>query len=348
MLLKDVLSRQRKSPGGEQNTSITSLLPSLTESIRQLLEKGEFARAEPLARECLASHEKLMPDDWRTFDIKSTLGGSLLGQKQYAAAEPLLLTGYQAMKQRETHIPLSGKPRLKEGVQRLVKLYEATGRRRSGRQVETETDRVRPGRSQKQDHGPATVVPGLLISDSKSQAVAVFRLNFLCPFLTRASHYWVKTVPPNRQRGEGQDENTLNNLMKTALNIGFLFLALAGSVAQSNAQGTAFTYQGRLNQHGVPLRAFSICDSRLTTRPRRRLQQARPSLLRLSLSPMGCSRSHWTSGRVCLRDRNAGWKLNPHERRRQVSSHWRRANCNAGSLRDSRGHGVERRQRRSG
>jgi len=33
------------------------------------------------------------------------LGGSLLGQKKYAEAEPLLLSGYEGMKQREVKIP---------------------------------------------------------------------------------------------------------------------------------------------------------------------------------------------------------------------------------------------------
>jgi hypothetical protein len=56
------------------------------------------------------------------------LGGSLLGQKKYAEAEPLLLSGYQGMKQREDKIPAEGKPRLKEAQRRLVQLYEATGR----------------------------------------------------------------------------------------------------------------------------------------------------------------------------------------------------------------------------
>ena len=88
----------------------------------------EFARAEPLARECLLSREKFMPEDWQTFDSRSVLGGCLLGQKQYAAAEPLLVSGYEGMKQREAKMPLPGKTRLKEALDRLVKLYEETGR----------------------------------------------------------------------------------------------------------------------------------------------------------------------------------------------------------------------------
>ena len=55
------------------------------------------------------------------------LGGSLLGQKKYAEAEPLLLSGYEGMKQREDKIPATGKSRVKETLQRLVQLYESTG-----------------------------------------------------------------------------------------------------------------------------------------------------------------------------------------------------------------------------
>jgi len=43
-----------------------------------------------------------------------------------AEAEPLLLAGYEGMKQRENKIPTIGKPRLKETLQRRVQLYEAT------------------------------------------------------------------------------------------------------------------------------------------------------------------------------------------------------------------------------
>jgi hypothetical protein len=58
---------------------------------------------------------------------KSLLGGSLLGQNKYAEAEPLLLAGYEGMMQREETIPVIGKVRLTEAIERLVQLYEAWG-----------------------------------------------------------------------------------------------------------------------------------------------------------------------------------------------------------------------------
>jgi tetratricopeptide (TPR) repeat protein len=91
-----------------------------------LLEQKKFTDAEPLIRECLSIREKKHPDDWRTFNTKSLLGGSLLGQKKYAEAEPLLLVGYEGMKQHEADIPAQGKIRLTEAIQRLVDLYDAT------------------------------------------------------------------------------------------------------------------------------------------------------------------------------------------------------------------------------
>jgi WD40 repeat protein len=101
---------------------------SLAELTSARLREGKFAEAEGLARECLALREREIPDDWRTFNARSMLGGSLLGQKKYAEAEPFLLSGYEGMKQREIMIPREGKPRLKEALQRLVHLYEATDR----------------------------------------------------------------------------------------------------------------------------------------------------------------------------------------------------------------------------
>ncbi|MBE0544939.1 MAG: tetratricopeptide repeat protein [Verrucomicrobia bacterium] len=99
----------------------------LSAMTKALLDELKPAEAEPLARECVALREKLIPDDWRTFNARSMLGGSLLGQKKYAEAEPWLISGYEGMKQREDKISAAVKARIQESLQRLVQLYEATG-----------------------------------------------------------------------------------------------------------------------------------------------------------------------------------------------------------------------------
>jgi hypothetical protein len=92
-----------------------------------LLQANAFTEAEPLLRECLTIREKNAPDAWNTFNTQSMLGGALLGQKKYDEAEPLLLKGYEGMKQRADTIPEPGEIRLTEAVERLVRLFDATG-----------------------------------------------------------------------------------------------------------------------------------------------------------------------------------------------------------------------------
>ena len=101
---------------------------ALAVDVMESLHAGEFAKAEPGARECLRLREKVIPDSWLMFNAKSQLGGSLLGQQKYEEAERLLPAGFEGMSQREDQIPLAARSRLKEALQRLVQLYEETDR----------------------------------------------------------------------------------------------------------------------------------------------------------------------------------------------------------------------------
>jgi tetratricopeptide (TPR) repeat protein len=96
---------------------------------RCLLQSGGAVEAEPLLRECLLVRQKQQADAWETYHTQSLLGGSLLGQKKYAAAEPLLLAGYEGMKQRQAKIYFPDQVYMAEGVERLVALYQAWGKK---------------------------------------------------------------------------------------------------------------------------------------------------------------------------------------------------------------------------
>jgi TolA-binding protein len=97
-----------------------------------LLHQHNYTDAEPLLRNCLKVREAKQPDEWATFNTRSLLGQALLGQKKYTDAEPLLLSGYQGMKQREKNIPVRAKIRLSEALERLIQLYETTGKKDEG------------------------------------------------------------------------------------------------------------------------------------------------------------------------------------------------------------------------
>jgi len=95
---------------------------------RILLEQGNGRDAEKLLRECMTIREEVMPDTWQTYNTKSALGGALLEQREYGEAEPLLLAGYEGLQKADPSLPSVAKPRIREAIQRLVSLYEQTGR----------------------------------------------------------------------------------------------------------------------------------------------------------------------------------------------------------------------------
>lgn len=80
-----------------------------------------------MLRECLAIREKSAPDDWRRYEAMSLLGGALLGQGRHAAAEMLIVSGYEGMKGREPRITVPDRSRLREAAERVVRLYEGSG-----------------------------------------------------------------------------------------------------------------------------------------------------------------------------------------------------------------------------
>jgi hypothetical protein len=97
---------------------------NLTEA--QLQDK--YAAIEPVARQCQTALTDKFPDEWVSFSGRCLLGCCLVGEKKYAEAEPLLLSGYDGMKQREDKVPASIKPRLIGVAAALQELFEATNR----------------------------------------------------------------------------------------------------------------------------------------------------------------------------------------------------------------------------
>src|SRR5262245_2451637 len=122
-------ARPRPSSRGSSTRCSSSPVPSspLVRHCLSLLINEQFRAAEPYLRECLAIREGKQPDAFLTFSTKSMLGESLMGQQKYVHAEPLLRSGYLGMNQRVAQVPPQGVIRLTEGLERLVRFYEATG-----------------------------------------------------------------------------------------------------------------------------------------------------------------------------------------------------------------------------
>ena len=110
------------------------------------LAQSKWADAETVLRECLVLHEKIKPDAWTTFNTRSMLGDALLGQKKYADAEPLLVSGYTGVKARIDTIPPELRTiRLIQALERLVLLCEATGKKDEALRWRKEIEAVKAG-----------------------------------------------------------------------------------------------------------------------------------------------------------------------------------------------------------
>ena len=114
------------------------------------LQQKKWTEAERLLRECLAIREQKEPDDWRTFNTKSMLGGVLLGQKKFAETEPLLLAGYEGLKQREKTIPPQFSTFIPEALDRLIDLFTATNK----------SDNVKRWQAERAKYPEAASTPG--------------------------------------------------------------------------------------------------------------------------------------------------------------------------------------------
>jgi eukaryotic-like serine/threonine-protein kinase len=120
-LFEETLKRQKAKLGLEHlNTMIT--MDNL--AVAYLAAK-RWTEAEMTARQCLGLREKKQPDDWQRFQTMSQLGAALSWQKRYAEAEPLLVLGFDGMKQREAKIPAPRKKNLAAAAARIVPFYEA-------------------------------------------------------------------------------------------------------------------------------------------------------------------------------------------------------------------------------
>jgi serine/threonine protein kinase len=118
---RQALAIRRKRPGSfDIDVAMSSLATTLC-------RQQKFSEAESLFRECLAMREKNCPNAWYTHYTRLRLGATLMGKRQYDEAEPLIISGYEGMREREAGIRERTKV-LTESIQDLIQLFEATAR----------------------------------------------------------------------------------------------------------------------------------------------------------------------------------------------------------------------------
>ena len=127
-----VLEVERRTLGAKHPNTL-DVMASLGEVE---IQQEKYALAEPLVREALCSWEAASPASWMRYYGQALVGASLSGQKRYADAEPLLLSGYQGLRERQSAIPAGMRRIVNEAGLRIAQLYENWGQPEKAREWE--------------------------------------------------------------------------------------------------------------------------------------------------------------------------------------------------------------------
>jgi hypothetical protein len=76
----------------------------------------------------LEAQRKRISDSWELYDTQTLLRAILAGQERFAEAEPLLLTGYDGLVQREATILWGSQSVSEQAGERVIRLYQDWGK----------------------------------------------------------------------------------------------------------------------------------------------------------------------------------------------------------------------------
>lgn len=95
--------------------------------IAQMLEK-KWADAEVTLRRAHEAYVEAKLDVWQRYYAEALLGETLVAEKRLGEAEPILLAGYEGLRQREAAIPAVSKPAVGRAAEWLARLYREAGK----------------------------------------------------------------------------------------------------------------------------------------------------------------------------------------------------------------------------
>ncbi len=128
--------RSAEKPGAELVAEEThasgASSPSTTEARIELAliyaSEGKYALAEPMVRQALEAVKNAPADNWVRLTAESVMGTTLVGEKRYAEAEPMMLHAYRGMLAGEGRVDAPDRDCVDFTRKWLVKLYEDWGR----------------------------------------------------------------------------------------------------------------------------------------------------------------------------------------------------------------------------
>jgi tRNA A-37 threonylcarbamoyl transferase component Bud32 len=125
---EEMLGETARARGRVLGPAHPDTLESWVQMATAQMLQGKFAQAEATLRPVCIAYVDAQLDVWQRYSCQALLGESLVGGKRLSEAEPLLLAGYEGLRQREAAIPATGKPAIDRAAGWLVRLYTEEGK----------------------------------------------------------------------------------------------------------------------------------------------------------------------------------------------------------------------------
>jgi eukaryotic-like serine/threonine-protein kinase len=119
-LFNQALEGDRRVLGNEHPGTLSSLVWLG----RARLKERKYLQAEANFREALSTYERTSPDAWQRYSCQNLLGASLVGERRFGEAEPLLLAAYETMMERRDKIPAASQPEIESAGAEILSMYE--------------------------------------------------------------------------------------------------------------------------------------------------------------------------------------------------------------------------------
>lgn len=123
-ILKETAQTRARVLGATHRDTLESWVEVGTAEILQ----RKFPEAESTIRPVCAEYSEAKLDVWERYLCQAILGESLVGQKRFEEAEPLLLAGYDGMQARQASMTALSKRSLERTAQWVMRLYRDQGK----------------------------------------------------------------------------------------------------------------------------------------------------------------------------------------------------------------------------
>lgn len=125
---EELLTETAQARGRVLGSAHRDTLESWVQAATAQMLQRKFAQAEGTLQRVCSAYVDAKLDVWQRYSCDALLGESLVAQKRFSEAEPLLLAGYDGLRQRETSVPAVSKPTIDRAAEWLARLYSEEGK----------------------------------------------------------------------------------------------------------------------------------------------------------------------------------------------------------------------------